>query len=459
MLKRQWVILAAAALILTSFVQADVVRMKDGREFIGKILEEKSRSVVIDTKISNIRSTVTLQRREIASIEKAPLPDGFFEGKSEEAETPKPRETTRPAPRESRPVTPAAPSRPEDVRYLEVPLEGGFGTEIFPIGVSEALNQAKRRGVQHIVFRINSDGGYIWAAEDIARIMEENEDAFTYHALIEKAISASIWVALSCDTMHMTPGATIGAAVVYTRDSTSGNTEVDAKFNSAMAAKVAARAEKHGHNIALVRAMMIGESEAYAWKDESGEWCVGAERPKLAKVDSLRTLDDRDTVLTLTAQEADELGFAKLVQESELEAIRERLGIEQWRGSGRAGANEMEQARKKAQPIFDRFKMLRSEVSAGVERANAADPTNFGDYYVDYGGNLTDASRRDWQRRTDAAISEWNRVRALLIEFEKLEREREGLGMSRWIETVDIKSYFDQVTESVRRLQEDRDRR
>lgn len=457
MCPRRWMILATVtALLAAGFAAADVVRMKDGREFVGVILEEKSRTITIDTKISNIRTTMTLHRREIRELEKGPLPEGFFD------ERPSPPAATRPerpvAPARERPAPAARPSR-EEARYLEIPIEGEFGKDIIPIGVANALEQAKRRGVEHVVFRINSNGGAVWAAEDIATIMAEHEDAFTYHAVMDKAISASIWVALSCHTMHMTPGATMGAAVAYTRDTSTGELEVDAKFNSALAASLAARAERKGHSPELVRAMVIGAAEAYAWKDESGEWRIGAERPKQFQPDSLRTLDTGDTVLTLTAQEADELGFARLLESGETDDLREALGVERWRGLGRVGANEMERARNKAKPIFERFDVLLIEWRDAVARANAANPGAHNDYRVDYGGNLTDGSRRAWQQRTDAAIREWNRARAILVELEKLERQRAELNISRWVESVDLKTSFDLVTENVRRLEANRDRR
>lgn len=454
---RQLIALATAAILLgASLAPADVIRMKDGREFVGEIVEEKSRTVKIDTKIANIRSTVTLHRREIASIEKGPLPDGFWEDRPAERETARP---ARPAEREPSRPAPADRSPSAEVRYLEIPIEGQFGVDIIPVGVANALDQAKRRGVEHIVFRINSNGGSVWAAEDIAQIMEENEAAFRYHAVVDKAISASIWVALACHTLHMTPGSSIGAAVGYRNDTSTGNVEVDAKFNSAMAALVAARAERKGYSAAIVRAMMIGESEAYAWKDENGEWQIGAERPKLSQPDSLRTLDTKDTVLTLTAQEAIELGFARSFELGETDELHTALNIERWRGSGVLGANEMERAKKKAKPVFDRFDLLIAELRGAIERANSADPSAYGDYYIDYGGNLTDGSRRAWQQRTDAAIREWNRVRAILVEIEKLERDRAELKISRWVDSVDLQTLFNEVTENMRRLEENRDRR
>lgn len=446
---------AAALAIAAAFAwptTGDVIKTRDGREFVGVIVSETSATVVIDTIVANIRSKVTLRRGEIASLERGPVPDGFFEPARPAA----PRDrggATRPATTPRR--TDPAPARGAAMA-LEIPIEGVFGEDIIPLGVANALDKAARRGVEHIVFRINSNGGYVWAAEDIARIMDERAGDFTYHALIEKAVSASIWVALSCDTMHMTPDASIGAAVVFSQDETTGDAEVDAKMNSAIAANLAARAEAHGFSGDVVRAMVIGDAELWSWTNNAGEVRVGAERPSGAR--DAQRLDSRETVLTLTAQQAARIGFAQPVAEPTLDALAEALGDGVWRGAGTTGRVEMERARARAEPVFKKFRLLIDEINAGIARAKDADPRAY-QYTIDYGGNLTDKSRRDWERRTDEAIRHWNRVRAALVELERLERDREALKMSRWIETVNIQSLFDQVTEHVDRLTRERDQR
>lgn len=448
------IVAALSPLLLVGAARADVVKMKDGREFVGVIVEEQSRSIKIDTLISNIRTQVTLQRREIASIERSELPKDFFSGGGA-----KERAASRPA-REPTPERPAPVSRPmrtEELKYLEIPIVGVFGEDIIPVGVSEALQQARRRGVSHIVFRIDSGGGQVWAADDIAKILDEHDDEFTYHALIQHAGSAAIWVALSCDTITMTPGSSIGAAVVFTKDETTGAAEVDAKLNSAIAAQLAARAERKGHNPVLVRAMVLAEAEAYGWKEDDGPWQFAPERPKSANPSSLRTIDTRDTVLTLTASEALDFGFARFSESADLDALGEPLGVGAWRSGGLMGANEMQRARDKARPIFEKFDLLVDQVMLSIQTAIESDP-NRGTYYIDQYGNLADSSRRDWQRNTDAALRAWRRVQAGLIEIEKLEREREKLAMSRWVGTVDLKSIYDQVSANVRRLEANRNR-
>jgi len=462
--QRIGIALAVSAIGLASSALGDVVRTRDGREIVGVIVSETSTTIVIDTVIANIRSNLTVRRAEVRSIERGPVPEGFFEPKHPaRPSAPRPTEGrdgggARPAttPRRTRP-NPRAHDPRAGTMILEIPIEGVFGEDIIPIGVSNALDKAARRGVEHIVFRINSNGGFVWAAEDIADILEDRADEFTYHALIDKAISASIWVALSCDTMHMAPGATIGAAVVFSEDASTGNAEVDAKMNSAIAARLASRAEIHGHNPDVVRAMVIGAAELWAWSDESGAVRVGADRP--AGAPDAKRLDAHDTVLTLTTEEAARVGFAEALSESSLDALAEALSLDDWKSAGTAGRVEMDRARARAQPIFKKFDLLVGEINTGIDRAKRADPSAYKDYFVDFGGNLTDKSRRDWKQRTDEAIRQWNRVRAALVELERLERDRNELGMSRWVETVDLKSFFKEVTEEVDRLSRERDQR
>ncbi|MBI1374278.1 MAG: hypothetical protein GC159_16300 [Phycisphaera sp.] len=58
---------------------ADVVNMKDGREFIGKIVAQKDDMVVLDAMVAGIRATLRLSRQDIASVVEDELPEGFFD--------------------------------------------------------------------------------------------------------------------------------------------------------------------------------------------------------------------------------------------------------------------------------------------------------------------------------------------------------------------------------------------
>lgn len=366
----------------------DVIRTKDGREFVGLIVKETATSVTIDTVVSNIRSPVTLRRSEVREIERGPVPEGFFEPKRPGGSAPTPSATPSATPR----ATPTERERPAratprrtpggragETTFLEIPIEGTFGEDIIPIGVANALDGARRRGVRDIVFRINSNGGFVWAAEDIAKILDERSADFTYHAVIEKAISASIWVALSCETIHMAPGSTMGAAVVFSVDNSTGEAEVDAKMNSAIAAGLAARAEKNGHNADVVRAMVLGAAELWEWVDGSGEVNAGAAVPKGARGSDSKKIDDAKSVLTLTADDATRIGFARPIESASVEALAANLGVEGARSGGSAGKIEMDRAKASAGKLFDKFNRLDRDIAAGIDAAQAADPNSYND--------------------------------------------------------------------------------
>ena len=98
-----------------------------------------------------IRAELTFSRDEIDSMERKPVPPGFFE--------PPP-----PPPRATEPE----PTKPDEALYLEVPIDGVFGEQVFAAGIEKALRYARRYRIEHVVFRINSAGGDLHEAADEA---------------------------------------------------------------------------------------------------------------------------------------------------------------------------------------------------------------------------------------------------------------------------------------------------
>jgi ClpP class serine protease len=99
--------------------------------------------------------------------------------------------------------------------FLIVPLKGEFGTDIYPLGVINAMDWCVKNKVPQIVFVIDSPGGYVWAAEYMAEKMAEKDAALKFTMVIDSAISASIWPAFASDRWFVTPAAIFGGAVVY----------------------------------------------------------------------------------------------------------------------------------------------------------------------------------------------------------------------------------------------------
>tara|TARA_R110000782_G_scaffold57258_21_gene119776 strand:+ start:8417 stop:9760 length:1344 start_codon:yes stop_codon:yes gene_type:complete len=300
----------------------DEVMMRDGTVYTGKVVSQTRREVVIDTEIAGISTRMTLDRRQIRAVSIGDTPSETPADPAEELTNP---------PSIPGSINPGASIQTpkSDVKILkrdgvdlivEIPMNGTFGQDIYPLSIAEGLDWAREQGATDIVFRMNSPGGEVWAAEEIVEIMADHASEFRYHALIEHAISATIWPAFNCDTITMAPGATFGGAVVFRRSGT-GSAEVDKKMTSIMAAKLAASAEAKGHSQALVKSMMLSEEGAYAVPDGNGGWTVVSEKP--ADGETYETIDGPDTVLTLTADQAGKYGIVTVIKNRDINTFAE----------------------------------------------------------------------------------------------------------------------------------------
>lgn len=303
-----------------AFAQADQVVMRDGTVYEGTVVSQTRREVIIDTTINGISTRLTLDRRLIQTVSigestpatpattpAAPQAPGITPSGSIEKDEPKLKVFTR-----------------DGVdRIVEIPMNGTFGQDIYPLSIAQGLEWAKEQGATDIVFRMNSPGGEVWAAEEIVEIMAEYASDFRYHALIEHAISATIWPAFNCDTITMAPGATFGGAVVFRMGGT-GSAEVDKKMTSIMAAKLAASAEAKGHSPHLVHAMMISESAVYAVQ-RGGVWTLTDTTP--TDGETFETIDGTDTVLTLTAEQAGKFGIVTVAGNRDIKTFAEVQGF------------------------------------------------------------------------------------------------------------------------------------
>src|SRR5262245_21061644 len=64
---------------------ADVVVLKDGRQFEGLVTFEDDTSTQFDTVISSVRAKLTLKRSDIESLVKQPLSADFFDSATDSA--------------------------------------------------------------------------------------------------------------------------------------------------------------------------------------------------------------------------------------------------------------------------------------------------------------------------------------------------------------------------------------
>jgi len=457
---------AVAALVLSgSAASGAAVRMKDGRVFYGEILKQTRTTLVIRTMVSNIPTELTLRMREVERIEEdaeAPAPPSRPEPSREPERDPTPADR-RAAPEEDASEAPdgaeAAPAG--ETLYLEIPIEGVFGEDVHAEGVSQALRFAERRGIEHVVFRLNSPGGYLFAADQIVDAMQEYDDALTYHAVVRSAISASIFVTTACDTIHLLPGASIGGAVAYTKDNSTGAVEVDAKMNSIIAGTLASWAEARGHPAPLVKAMVVMEAEAFAWTDEEGRLRVSETWPSEAGGEVTR-IDRDDTVLTLTAEESVKYGLAGML-EGDVVALGAALDLPGWRKFNDYGAAAMRRAQRDAErrpspvDLVKRQNAVVAYIETASLAAEAKDPRNQTLFHYN-DGMLTPESKRAWVKQTDEALAEWEKVEAGLKEYVSIKRQLEALEIESGTDMLNLRDYAERVAEAKKRLREERNR-
>jgi membrane-bound serine protease (ClpP class) len=123
-------------------------------------------------------------------------------------------------------------------------------------GVKEAM-EAK---ADAIIFDMNTDGGRVDVTEEIIRIISKFKgQTITY--VNDRAFSAGAFIAVGTQKIFMAPQSVIGAAAPIMMTPGAGSVEkmpdtFEAKMTSAVRALVRTQAEKNGHNIDVVEAMI-----------------------------------------------------------------------------------------------------------------------------------------------------------------------------------------------------------
>ncbi|MGE7836938.1 NfeD family protein [Viridibacillus arvi] len=146
---------------------------------------------------------------------------------------------------------------------LLLPLASVFAkTEVYHVPVEKevekglyaflqrAFKEAEESGAKAIVLDIHTPGGFVNAAGDIAKLMDETP-VRTIAFINKDAHSAGAFIALHADEIYMVPNGTIGAAAVIDSD---GNM-AGQKANSAWLAQMQAAAETSNRNPKYALAM------------------------------------------------------------------------------------------------------------------------------------------------------------------------------------------------------------
>ena len=181
------------------------------------------------------------------------------------------------------------------------------------------LKEANAMNVDAILLRLNTYGGTLVDADSMRSAILYNPVP-VYVFIDNNAASAGALIAIACKKIYMREGSNIGAATVV--EGMSGQAMPD-KYQSYMRSIIRATAESHGK-----KAIINGNDTIYEWIRD----------PKIAEamVDDrimIPNVIDSGKVLTLTAQEAIQLGFCDGIAESADEVITQYLGYKDYKSA------------------------------------------------------------------------------------------------------------------------------
>jgi hypothetical protein len=419
--------------------RADVITMNDGRVLEGRIVNEQREPILFEIQTGGIRATLELKRADIKSIEKKPLPKDKPEGPAVEQR--------------------AAVSKPSPESaglYLEIPIVGRFGEDVFARGIANALSYAKSRGIRNIVFTVDSTGGTMDQAIAIHRVLSQYANDLTYHAIVRKCLGVALIVPFWCSTIHVTPGSVVGG-------SNEKMEKVPKKFASQEEQVVRAQlardlmdeAKKRGRKGEFIRAMVDPEYPLAGWRDANGEVEIGPEPPANLPADRLIFKCEPGTVLVLTYDQAVKLGIPSI--DGGAEDLGKALGIAEWRAESSYGQESMDRAadyhRQRIENKQAQFEdavaqnvrlreVTRTEIENDLKEAAKWDPTK-GTYkafttYWDWNWGLmvpwdqgiwTPESRAKWRNRNEACGYFMERALRGIDTMIRLERQAKELGL------------------------------
>ncbi len=348
--------------------------------------------------------------------------------------------------------------------YLHVPLEGGFGMEITPKPIRKIFEHAKKQDVKHIVMTIDSQGGYVQTADEILKLMLEYDSYFQYHLIVERAISASIWIVFSSDFIYLRSHAVIGGAVVY-RMNEIGNAEVDAKMNSIIAAQVTSAAEAKGHPAYLVNPMIIQKDTLGVWKDWEGKIHHSDQLESGISSEDIIIEDTEESVLTLTAKQASEVRLGRLLSSSDPDSLGEVLGISGWRAESDYGEKVMlnssfhsESNNQKHEEAYEKMTALQKEMQEYINLAQARDPRNF-TYDKSYSGGYTNDAKKKWRQLSDESSSYWRKTLQNANKLKTMNNKNKKNGISLTFPEENLRKIIEVAESEMKRLYNSRNLR
>ncbi|MFP4057648.1 MAG: NfeD family protein [Candidatus Brocadiia bacterium] len=210
-------------------------------------------------------------------------------------------------------------------KVVFIPLDGMVG-EGMRHSVERRLAEAKELEPALIVFEMDTYGGLLASALEIADAIFDLERPRTVALVNDKAISAGSLISVACDQIVMSQSSEIGDCQVVT---TSGEAVRSEKIDTVLRARFRTFCEGK-YPIALAEAMVTQEFEVYQVTTRDGEtqYLKGSEWENMTAVErqryvagSAKLILDSSTLLTMTDDEAREYGFSSATVSSRQELL------------------------------------------------------------------------------------------------------------------------------------------
>lgn len=457
---RSCVSCAVAALgAVAAVASADVLTLKDGREFEGRSIETNGETVQFETVLSGIRATLSFKQKNVKSLETKPLPPGLFESA------------------ERQPAT--APAVEAAALYLEIPVRGRFREMVFASAIRSALARAKLNKVKHIVFTVDSPGGDIDEAAAIYKTLDQFRPDCTYHCIIQNCTGSALVVPFLSETIHFQTGATIGGSdspwETMPRKYASQEEQV---VRAQIAEDLSAVARRRGRKGELIKAMIDPAHALAAWVDENGEIASGPRPPDGLPAERLIFETQPGAVLVLSFEQIRRLGAPAIGGGPE--KMGALLGLAGWREESSYGRDTMNKAiasrqrrENSAQAKFEdevtsNIRMreaTKRAIEHNLKEAALWNPTDasyqsiskywnaYWDPDVTWDTHVwTPESRRKWQSRTDACLYYLTSAKSGIESMAKLDKKAVSLGLSPTFNEQDLAFMADDVNTKIAML-------
>jgi hypothetical protein len=428
-LKTLFLVAALTVSTLATPAFADQVDLSDGRSFQGKVLTDNDQIVRIDAMVIGIRTKISFPRSEVAKVTTAPLPADFFNAVPDQ-----------------QPVQVVTGQN----LYLDIPVNGIIGKDIYADGILRALNYAKSHGCKAVVFEINSTGGSVEEANKILEVLRSAQGDLQYFALVQNAVGEALPIALNAQRLFVYPNAKLGGTSEDFKSFADGSTpELQSILRTQLANQAGASADSNYRYPRLVKAMIDPAEADAAWIDDQGAIEVGltlpAGVPKNRVIFQSSGKDDK-RVLTLSHDQLKELGVETYNGTSD--QLGAKLAAKGWKRESDYGAVAMsttakylnaqtaDDAKRHKQLIknnIDRRNQLNAYIKHNLQQAASWDP-NKGSYQNYAGGwysspLMTNDSRANWKVRTDNASNYILQAQSAILQMKQLDAEAKRLGL------------------------------